>query len=303
MRFVCTAVLPLALMAAASAQERPPAIERAADLARAGEWSQAQAAYETVLAMSPDDAHAWFGIATSLQEQGQHREALDALLEAEGLRFPSRSLLLLRKARAQARLGEGEAALATLDELVQIGFSNAETLRTHPDLAGLRSDAAFDEIIERARRNMRACSATPEFRAFDFWVGEWNVYPAGVGELVGRSRIELILNDCVVLENWTGESGYVGKSYNIFDRATGRWEQFWVDGAGGRIHFTGEAREGNLHYRAETTAPDGSVRHRRLTFFRLGADQVRQLSELSTDGGESWSIEYDFHYHRAHADR
>ena len=37
---------------------------------------------------------------------------------------------------------------------------------------------------------------------------------------------------------------------------------------------------------------------RRLTFFPQGPDALRQLSEASSDGGSTWSIEYDLRYRR-----
>lgn len=37
---------------------------------------------------------------------------------------------------------------------------------------------------------------------------------------------------------------------------------------------------------------------RRLSFFHLGSDQVRQLSETSTDEGRTWRTVYDFNYIR-----
>lgn len=200
--------------------------------------------------------------------------------------------------RAQSPAATPLDEAAPLDSLLHFGCANTDVLEAHPDLAPLRGDARFANVLTPARRNSTACSAQPQFSQFDFWVGERDVYPAGVGERVGRSRIALMLDRCAVEENWTGESGYVGKSYNIFDPATGRWEQFWVDGAGGRIHFTGEARDGNLDYRAQTRLRDGSTALRCLTFFQLGPDHVRQFSERSTDGGASWSVEYEFHYYR-----
>jgi hypothetical protein len=36
----------------------------------------------------------------------------------------------------------------------------------------------------------------------------------------------------------------------------------------------------------------------KLTFFRLGPDRVRQLSEVSTDGGKTWTTNYDLIYTR-----
>jgi hypothetical protein len=42
----------------------------------------------------------------------------------------------------------------------------------------------------------------------------------------------------------------------------------------------------------------GKVLQRRLRFYNLGADRVRQFSEGSTDDGKTWTVEYDFTYNR-----
>src|SRR5262245_5513099 len=88
------------------------------------------------------------------------------------------------------------------------------------------------------------CKAA-EFRQFDFWLGEWTV-PAPGGKPPGHSRIESILDGCVILENWQGGSGYTGKSFNIYNRETGHWEQFWVDTTGSRLHLVGGLVDGKM---------------------------------------------------------
>lgn len=71
-----------------------------------------------------------------------------------------------------------------------------------------------------------------------------------------------------------------------------------MNGAGGRIYFTGEARDGKLYFRAGPRLRDEATALRRLTFFQLGPDHVRQFSERSAAGGANSSVEYDFHYYR-----
>jgi len=44
---------------------------------------------------------------------------------------------------------------------------------------------------------------------------------------------------------------------------------------------------------------EGKTLTRRLRFYNLAPDRVRQLSEGSTDGGKTWTVEYDFTYQRA----
>ena len=46
------------------------------------------------------------------------------------------------------------------------------------------------------------CATEPVYRQFDFWIGEWEVYGKD-GQKAGDSKIELILDSCIVLENWT----------------------------------------------------------------------------------------------------
>jgi hypothetical protein len=53
-----------------------------------------------------------------------------------------------------------------------------------------------------------------------------------------------------------------------------------------------------MRYEGESHLQGGGKVLRRLTFFNLGADRVRQFSERSTDGGKTWTIGYDFTYIR-----
>lgn len=143
----------------------------------------------------------------------------------------------------------------------------------------------------------RPCKEAPEYRGMDFWVGEWEVETAQ-GKPAGMSKIELVLDDCIVLENWTGRNGYTGKSFNLYHRDTSRWEQIWVDNQGQVTRYDGEAKNGDIYYRTEGVGPDGKKTLRRMTFFQKGPGQVRQLGESSTDGGATWTVEYDLLYKR-----
>src|SRR5918992_3271668 len=78
------------------------------------------------------------------------------------------------------------------------------------------------------------CKTRPEHRQFDFWVGEWDVRNPR-GQQAGTNSVQLILGDCVVFENWTGARGSSGKSFNVYNAATGKWRQTWVDNSGGMV--------------------------------------------------------------------
>jgi hypothetical protein len=130
----------------------------------------------------------------------------------------------------------------------------------------------------------------------DFWIGDWAVETAQ-GKPAGQSRIELILDGCIVLENWTGQNGYTGKSFNLYHRDSKSWEQLWVDNQGQLTRYVGEAKGGDIFYRTESVE-DGKKILRRMTFFQKGPDRVRQLGESSADGGATWKVEYDLFYKR-----
>lgn len=139
------------------------------------------------------------------------------------------------------------------------------------------------------------CKASQSYRQLDFWVGEWEVR-GPKGKVVGSSSVQLILNDCVVFENWTGASGYTGKSFNLYDAQAKKWKQVWVDGQGGMLQFVGEFKEGAMRYTGESIAQDGKPVQDRLTFFPLPEGRVRQLWEQSPDNGKTWTTVFDGTY-------
>src|SRR5919108_895437 len=59
----------------------------------------------------------------------------------------------------------------------------------------------------------KPCSA-PEYRQFDFWVGEWDV-KTPKGTIAGTNRIERIEGGCALQENWRGTNN-TGRSINAY---------------------------------------------------------------------------------------
>lgn len=144
----------------------------------------------------------------------------------------------------------------------------------------------------------RSCEQDPAFRKFDFWVGDWDVQPTGAprAPVGASSRVEKILNGCVIFENWEPGPGGAGKSFNIYNSVTKKWEQYWVDATGRITHYIGEFRDdGNLYYEAEQF---GTTHRIRMTFFNQGPDQVRQLGHITRDGGKTWNVTFDLTYIR-----
>ncbi len=144
------------------------------------------------------------------------------------------------------------------------------------------------------------CANNPLYRQFDFWLGEWEAF-APTGKKGGDSKIQLLLDSCIILENWTSTQGnYSGKSYNTYNAATGKWQQYWVDNKGGVTeYFDGHYENDKMILQtANEKQPDGSFKIQKMTFFHLGPDKVRQLGESSVDNGKKWKTDFDLEYRR-----
>jgi hypothetical protein len=151
------------------------------------------------------------------------------------------------------------------------------------------------------------CSA-PEYRQFDFWVGQWDVVAAGPPAARGAPSakpasnvIERAQGGCVIIENWDDRQGGTGQSFNIYDRVTQKWHQTWVSNNGSLHQYWGELKDGRMVFIGEVPLPPTARfqgrRTVRLSFIPLGPDRVRQFSEsLNSDG--TWSVNYDLIYTR-----
>jgi hypothetical protein len=142
------------------------------------------------------------------------------------------------------------------------------------------------------------CMSDSNARRFDFWVGEWDVTPAGDTTVVGHSVVQIVSGGCALLENWTASNGTQGKSLNSYNAGVGHWQQYWVGQTGGATEYRESHWDGKtLVFRAHSRNAQGSF-EQRLSFTPLDSNTVRQMGEISTDGGKSWKVGYDFHYHR-----
>ena len=158
-------------------------------------------------------------------------------------------------------------------------------------------------LLSQSLSAQKPCSL-PEFRQFDFWIGEWEAYGVN-GKKGGDSKISLILDSCIILEEWTSagvQQGlrYAGKSFNTWNRASRQWQQTRVDNTGNTTAFTKGKFENKRIVFSTDPFPfsKDTLAIRRLTFFDLGIDKVRQLGEISKDKGATWAVEYDLEYRR-----
>lgn len=289
----------VAVALCAHAQTADPNQQAANAAYQAKDWAKAAALYGNLIQTDPKNGRYWYRLGVSEQSIGQQQKALDALEHARANGTPM-MFVGYNLAAAYASVGQSDKALDALKDAVAQGYGQPEQMTSDPALQSIRADARFSPLVEQAKHNQAPCNYTSENRQFDFWVGDWDVVATQGGTSQGHSHIAPELGNCVIWENWTSlGSGYAGKSYNTYNASLKRWEQFWVDNAGGMIHFYGELKDGVMDfYTDELPQPDGSKLKRHLQFFKLGPDTVRQFSQGSKDGGKTWAVEYDFTYNR-----
>ncbi len=149
----------------------------------------------------------------------------------------------------------------------------------------------------------KPCSA-PAYRQFDFWIGEWEAF-AKDGQKAGDSKISVILDSCIILEEWTSATvsqgiRYAGKSFNTYNSLTRQWQQTWVDNVGGSNEYLeGKAGNNSIVFRSTPFRfSKDTMAIRQLSFYKLSENKVRQHGEISKDKGNTWATEYDLEYRR-----
>ena len=136
--------------------------------------------------------------------------------------------------------------------------------------------------------------SVPE-RAFDFWVGEWDVQRSDTGELVGRNSITPLHGGRVLAESYTTSSGgFSGSSLNGFDSERGRWHQCWMDSSGLVLDLYGGLVDGEMVMSAESE----SGRSERISWTPLADGSIRQHWQQSSDQGVTWLTVFDGMYRR-----
>jgi hypothetical protein len=153
-----------------------------------------------------------------------------------------------------------------------------------------------------------ACAA-PEFRQFDFWLGDWDLVirarkAADKDEWVvahGTQHVESLLGGCAISESFTGDgpgSPWAGKSYSVWQAKLGKWRQTWVDDQGSYLAFTGGLKAGTMTLYGEPFEANGKQVTMRMAFRDVTPGAMRWEWERSLDGGTTWQVALIIEYRR-----
>lgn len=147
------------------------------------------------------------------------------------------------------------------------------------------------------------CSGDSTYAVLDFWIGTWRVYVADT--LVGTNRISKVLQGCAIIEEWQDARGARGQSLFYVEPTLRQWKQVWVTEAAWRVggvkekHLIAHRPGAGVRFQGELRQPDGRIVLDRTTLSPLPDGQVRQLIEISSDGGASWRPTFDARYRPA----
>lgn len=264
-----------------------------------GLWVEAGKEYEKYIEANPKDmpGYLWNRIGQCNFYLLQYDKAISAYKKA--VVYNNNPNIMYNIACAYNKKSGKDSAFVWLNRSADAGLSFYEGLLKDQDLANLHEESDFKMILEKVKKNQKPCSAIQEAHQFDFWIGDWKVYNQ-LGTQVGSSKIEQILGECVIFENWSDSNGNKGKSFNMFNPSIGKWQQTWADDKGEIIEFiNGEFKNNAMKF--STSRPqlvNGKNTYRRLTFFYTSPDEVRQLGEVSKDLEKTWNTEYDLKYIR-----
>lgn len=256
--------------------------------------------FKALDAASDTTAASWLQLARSARAEGETKLATEALERASAGSSPV--VIAVERARIAVTAGNPAAAVDALQAASDGGFNGVRALRQDPVLSGLAGDPEYEALLTGMEEGAFPCQHDEAFRAFDFWLGEWDVQTAS-GQQAGRNSVRSIESGCALTENWSDIYGGTGSSINYLDRRTGKWVQVWNSEAGAQIFLEGGMTDagmnlvGEIHY-----IGNGTTAALRGLWTPLEDGRVRQFFEQSTDGGETWAPWFEGFYSRRAAD-
>jgi hypothetical protein len=144
----------------------------------------------------------------------------------------------------------------------------------------------------------------PDARAFDFWIGEWDVQnrhrrpdagdPAWVDTGAATNRVEAVLQGCAVVEHWRGKVNgreLIGFSVRAYNPILREWDLVLLWPQPERPGFgllRGAFRHGRGEFFFDGRDAEGRPLRNRYAFADITPSSLRWDSAVSTDAGLTW---------------
>ena len=136
-----------------------------------------------------------------------------------------------------------------------------------------------------------ASCVAPEFRQFDFWVGDWDGFEVDKTTIVAHAQVDRVLDGCVLLEQYEGTDGLKGQSFSLYDTSRRIWHQTWVTNRGQLLVVEGKIQAGEMVLSGVDHAAGRRILVRGT--WKPVKGGVRETAVTSTDGGKTWQAWFD----------
>lgn len=153
--------------------------------------------------------------------------------------------------------------------------------------------ASFTHPVLSADSTKPTSCVAPEYRQFDFWAGDWDVFDIdNPATRVALTRVDRILDGCVLRENYQGTNGAQGQSFSIYDASRKIWHQSWVTNRGQLLIIEGAMQVGEMVLTGMDHTASGEERLVR-GMWKPVEGGVRETAVTSSDGGKTWRPWFD----------
>lgn len=136
----------------------------------------------------------------------------------------------------------------------------------------------FISVHSYAQQVDCAC-CSPEHQQFDFWIGDWEVFNTE-GDKIGENLVKKLEDNCIINENWIGEKGGSGKSYNYYDPTDKTWNQLWISNTGNILKLKGKAKINSMILKSEPTQGEKGTYYNQITWIKNADGTVTQNWEI-----------------------
>lgn len=154
--------------------------------------------------------------------------------------------------------------------------------------------------------------SSPEYRAFDFWIGEWDVDLKIRNEMnewpvakQARVKVFPVLQGKAIMELWSekkeGLEAIRGFSLRYYNDETEKWDLIlhWPRPNWGRTAvFQGEETHGRFDFHVSYPINDSTTQMVKYTFSDISEESLRWQDFYSRDGGTTWTSNWIMEFTR-----
>ena len=135
----------------------------------------------------------------------------------------------------------------------------------------------FISMDSNAQNKKTTPCSKAEYKQFDFWLGNWNVYD-DKEQLIGTNNIVKMTSACAIQENWVSKvSTNKGTSYNYYNATDTTWNQVWVDNTGYSLNLKGSYKNNRMTLRSGLVKSKKGDFYNQITWTKNSDHSVTQI--------------------------